>query len=77
MYWSGTSDSEGDNLSTCVWQSRQCAIAANTRPLHILATRVAITSYVSFTLERHVIRKVKGETGVTVEEYTSGEVGWS
>ena len=76
MYWSGTSDSEGNNLSTCIWRSRKHAIASNSHPHHIAAARLAAASYDSFTLERHVIKKVKGETGITVEPYTGGEVGW-
>jgi len=76
MYWYGAPDSEGNNLATCIWQSRRHAIAANSRPHHIVAARLAAASFESFTLERHVIRKAEGDTGVTIEPYTAGEVGW-
>lgn len=76
MYWYGTPDSEGNNLATCIWQSRRHAVAANSRPNHIVAARLAAASFESFTLERHVIRKIQGEAGITVEPYTGGDVGW-
>ena len=76
MYWYGIPDSEGHNIATCIWQSRRHAIAANSRPNHIVAAGFAAASYDTFTLERHVIKKANGETGVTVEPYTGGNVGW-
>lgn len=76
MYWYGIPDSEGFNLATCIWQSRRHAIAANSRPNHVIAARLAAASFETYTFERHVIRKVKGETGIAVERYTGGDVGW-
>ncbi|KAA1471666.1 hypothetical protein DENSPDRAFT_758258, partial [Dentipellis sp. KUC8613] len=77
MYWYGIPDAEtGLNLATCIWQSRQHAIAANARPHHIRAMRLAVTSYEKYSLERYRLRKRKGESGVEVLEYGSGEVGW-
>lgn len=76
MYWYGVPDSEGNNLATCVWQSRRHAVAANSRPDHIIAARLAAASFETYIFERHVIRKVKGETGITVDPYTGGDVGW-
>ena len=76
MYWYGMPDAKGSNLSTCIWQSRRHAIAANSRPNHIVAARLAAASFERWNLERYVIRKVKGETGITVEPYTSGDIGW-
>ncbi|KAH7101495.1 hypothetical protein BKA62DRAFT_618649 [Auriculariales sp. MPI-PUGE-AT-0066] len=77
LYWYGIPDpATGMNLATCIWQSRKHAIAANSRPSHIQAMRLAAGSYEVYTLERHVLRKVKGEKGVTVEPFVSGEVGW-
>ena len=66
------------NLSTCIWQSRKHAMAANSRPHHIKAMRLAAEVYDVYALERFVLRKVKGEEGVTIEAYTSsrGEIGW-
>ena len=66
----------GLNLATCVWQSRAHAIAANSRPHHIRAMRLAASSYEVYSLERHVLHKEKGERGVTIEEFIGGEVGW-
>jgi hypothetical protein len=64
------------NLATCIWQSRKHAIAANSKPYHIQAMKLAKASFERYDLERHVLRKVKGETVVRVEEWTGGEVGW-
>lgn len=64
------------NLATCIWQSRKHAIAANSRPHHITAMKLAAESYEVYNLERHVLRKVAGSTGVAVEPFTGGDVGW-
>lgn len=32
--------------------------------------------YANYDLERYVLRKVKGETGVTVEQWLDGEVSF-
>ncbi|KAF7970710.1 hypothetical protein HWV62_8865 [Athelia sp. TMB] len=77
MYWYGIPNSEtGMNLATCVWQSRRHAIAANSRPHHINAMKLAAASFEVYNLERHVLRKVKGQRGLTIEPFTGGEVGW-
>jgi hypothetical protein len=70
MYWYGKPNPEtGINLATCIWQSRQHAIAANTRPQHMQAMRLAAQSYEMYDLERWTLRKVRGETGVHVLPY--------
>lgn len=77
MYWYGVPDPiSGLNLATCVWQSRAHAVAANSRPDHLKAVRLAASSYDVYELQRYVLRKEKGETGVTVDGYVSGPVGW-
>ncbi|QRV94116.1 hypothetical protein RhiJN_22134 [Ceratobasidium sp. AG-Ba] len=77
MYWYGVPDPEtGDNLATCVWQSRAHAVAANSRPHHIKAMRLAAASFEYYTLERHVIRRWRGVPGLEVVPYAGGEVGW-
>ncbi|KAF8161068.1 hypothetical protein B0H34DRAFT_364878 [Crassisporium funariophilum] len=77
MYWYGIPNQEtGMNLATCIWQSRKHAMAANSRPLHIKAMRLAAESYEIYTLERHVLRKVQGDSSVTIEPFQGGEVGW-
>ncbi|KAI0051896.1 hypothetical protein FA95DRAFT_1464352, partial [Auriscalpium vulgare] len=77
LYWYGTPDPKtGLNLATCIWQSRAHAIAANSRPHHIRAMRLAAASYDTYKLERHVLRKVAGERGVRVVPFESGNVGW-
>ena len=38
--------------------------------------RLAIASYERYDLERYRLRKVRGETGVRVEAYDGGDVGW-
>lgn len=78
MYWYGVPHPiSGVNLATCIWQSRTAARKAIGGPEHIKAMRLASVSYDFYRLERYVLRKVKGEEGVSVEEYREGrEVGW-
>ncbi|KAH9847143.1 hypothetical protein C2E23DRAFT_863518 [Lenzites betulinus] len=77
LYWYGTPHPEtGLNLATCIWQSRTHAAAANSRPHHIRAMRLAAASYERYELERHRLRKVKGETRLRIEPYDGGDVGW-
>lgn len=77
MYWYGIPNPEtGMNLATCIWQSRKHAIAANSRPLHIRAMKLAAVSYEIYTLERYRLSKVKGEKGILVEEFSGVECGW-
>lgn len=77
LYWYGIPDPvTGLNLATCIWQSRAHAVAANGRPHHIRAMRLAANSYAKYDLERYTLRKVKGETGVNVLPFEGGQVGW-
>ncbi|KAH6910428.1 hypothetical protein BKA70DRAFT_1221026 [Coprinopsis sp. MPI-PUGE-AT-0042] len=77
MYWYGLPNPRtGMNLATCIWQSRKHASAANSRPHHIKAMRLAALSYEVYALHRYKLVKVKGERGVTVEPYDGGDVGW-
>jgi len=77
MYWYGVPhEITGMNLATCIWQSRKHATAANSRPHHIKAMRLAAQAYEIYRLERYRLKKVQGESGVTIEPYESGEVGW-
>ena len=64
------------NLATCIWQSRKHAVAANSRPHHIRAMRLAAQAFDIYTLERYRLQKLKGETGVTIEPFENGDVGW-
>ncbi|KAF9071689.1 hypothetical protein BDP27DRAFT_1382340 [Rhodocollybia butyracea] len=77
LYWYGIPNQQsGMNLATCIWQSRKHAIAANSRPQHIRAMMLAKDSYEVYDLERHILRKVAGETGITIEPFVGEEVGW-
>jgi hypothetical protein len=77
LYWYGIpNQSTGMNLATCIWQSRKHATAANSGPHHVRAMKLTAASYEVYDLERHVLRKVAGSTGVTVEPFTGGDVGW-
>ncbi|GLB37093.1 hypothetical protein LshimejAT787_0401440 [Lyophyllum shimeji] len=77
LYWYGIpNQTTGMNLAMCIWQSRKHAVAANSRPHHIKAMKLAAASYEIYSLERHVLRKEKGSSGVTIEPYIGGEVGW-
>ncbi|OBZ68182.1 hypothetical protein A0H81_11984 [Grifola frondosa] len=75
LYWYGTPHpTTGLNLATCIWQSRAHAAAANARPHHVRAMRLAASSYERYELERYRLSKVRGETGVHVEPYDGGSV---
>ncbi|KAG1869822.1 hypothetical protein C8R48DRAFT_653348 [Suillus tomentosus] len=77
MYWYGVPDPEtGMNLATCIWQSRKHAVAANSHPHHIRAMMLAASSYEVYTLERHKLRKLRGERGVTIHPFDGAEVVW-
>ncbi|KXN90622.1 UPF0643 protein PB2B2.08 [Leucoagaricus sp. SymC.cos] len=77
MYWYGIPNPEtGMNLATCIWQSRKHATAANSRPHHIRAMKLAAASYEVYDLERYRLSKRKGEKHVSIENYTGGDVGW-
>ncbi|KAI0743601.1 hypothetical protein C8Q80DRAFT_1220556 [Daedaleopsis nitida] len=77
LYWYGTPHPQsGLNLATCIWQSRAHAAAANSRPHHIRAMRLAAASYERYDLERYRLRKLKGERHLRVEAYDGGDVGW-
>jgi len=77
MYWYGIPNPQtGMNLATCIWQSRKHAIAANSRPHHVRAMKLAAAWFEVYTLERHTLRKVKGQKGVIVEPFAGGDVGW-
>ncbi|KAJ7925291.1 hypothetical protein B0H13DRAFT_2573540 [Mycena leptocephala] len=77
LYWYGIpNQSTGMNLATCIWQSRKHATAANSGPHHVRAMKLTAASYEVYDLERHVLRKVAGSTGVTVEPFTGGDEGW-
>jgi len=76
MYWYGLPDPEtGLNLATCVWQSRAHAVAANSRPKHIRAMRLAASSYHSYELERWTLRKTAGSRHLEVLPYDNGTTG--
>ncbi|PPQ98622.1 hypothetical protein CVT24_003955 [Panaeolus cyanescens] len=77
LYWYGIPNPKtGMNLATCIWQSRKHASAANSRPHHIKAMRLAANAYQVYNLERYVLRKTAGEPGVSIQPYQGGDVGW-
>ncbi|KAI0793230.1 hypothetical protein C8Q75DRAFT_550689 [Abortiporus biennis] len=77
LYWYGIPHAQtGLNLATCIWQSRQHAIAANSRPHHIRAMKLAAASYERYELQRFKLAKVKGETTLQISPYDRGDVGW-
>jgi hypothetical protein len=76
MYWSGSPDPEtGLNLSTCLWQSRADAIAANSRPNHIRAMRLAVSTYEWYALGRWTLRKIAGSRRPELLPYDQGTAG--
>ncbi|KAI0341924.1 hypothetical protein BDW22DRAFT_218789 [Trametopsis cervina] len=77
LYWYGIPHPvTGLNLATCIWQSRAHAVAANSKPHHIRAMRLAAASYERYELARYRLKKVHGERELRVEPYDSGDVGW-
>ncbi|KAI9509408.1 hypothetical protein F5148DRAFT_759662 [Russula earlei] len=76
MYWYGIPDPEtGLNLATCIWQSRAHAVAANSRPHHVQAMRLAAASYHSYELERWTLRKTAGSIRLEVLPYDRSTAG--
>jgi len=76
MYWYGNPDPEtGLNLATCLWESRAHAVAANSRPHHIQAMRLAASSYHSYDLERWTLRKTAGSRYLEVLPYDKSTAG--
>ncbi|KAK4704004.1 hypothetical protein P7C70_g2211, partial [Phenoliferia sp. Uapishka_3] len=73
-YWYGVPNSRGSNLATCIWMSRAHAVKASSGKKHVDAMRLATAMYENYDLERYVLKKVKGETGLTVEQWVGGEV---
>ncbi|SCV69828.1 BQ2448_1222 [Microbotryum intermedium] len=73
-YWFGVPNSHGSNLATCIWMSRAHAVRAIAGPKHVEAMRLAEAMYANYDLERYVLRKTKGELGVTIEPWRGGEV---
>jgi len=77
LYWYGIPHPVTElNLATCIWQSRQHAIAASSHPHHVRAMRLAAASYERYELSRYRLKKVKGETGLRLALYDRGDVGW-
>ena len=77
LYWYGTPHPvTGMNLATCIWQSRAHAIAANSKPHHVRAMRLAAASYERYELARYRLIKERGERQLRVEPYDRGDVGW-
>jgi len=67
MYWYGIPEkATGHNLATCIWQTRAHALVANSRPNHIHAARLAVSSYETFQLERYTLRKTAGSRRLEV-----------
>jgi len=76
MCWYGIPNPQtGMNLATCIWQSREHAMTAYSRPHLVQATKLAVGSFEVYNLERYTLRKVKGQMGVTVEPFVGGSVG--
>jgi hypothetical protein len=76
LYWYGAVNEAGENLATCIWQSRAHAIAANYNPKHAIAAKLASATYQVYALERYVLRKERGTQKVVVEPWKSGDVGF-
>lgn len=71
MYWYGSPShsSVNSNLATCLWLSREDAIAASRLPLHNQAIKLTARAYESFELARYRVKKVRGESWVRLEDW--------
>ncbi|EIW70808.1 hypothetical protein TREMEDRAFT_18027, partial [Tremella mesenterica DSM 1558] len=76
MYWYGAPSSTGENLATCIWQSRRHAVRAIAGPRHMEAMKHAKGAYERYELERWVLSKSEGEKGVRLGKWEGGDVGW-
>lgn len=71
-YWYGAPSLEsGRNMATCVWQSRAHAMVAMGGQKHVEAMGLAGRMYASYTLERYILTKKAGETGVAVGAWSA------
>ncbi|KAJ3277795.1 hypothetical protein HDU76_010172 [Blyttiomyces sp. JEL0837] len=61
-YWYGEANANGDNLATCIWESREHALEATKGPLHRKAMALTASSFEKWRLERLSLRWVP-ETG--------------
>jgi len=66
-YWYGVQNKQRGNLATCIWQSREQAVAARTGPYHSIAVALAKDSYESYNLERYRLIKRRGTRSLVVE----------
>jgi hypothetical protein len=72
----GVPGPKGENLATCIWQSKARAAKARNGPKHAEAVRLARHMYERYDLEHYVLRKNRGEKRLRVEPWKGGEVGW-
>jgi len=63
------------NLSTCIWQSPEQAKASRSGPDHTKAMGLAKIVYESYHVENYVLRKVKGQEGVSIIAFEQDKVG--
>ena len=63
------------NLSTCIWQSPEQARASRSGPEHTKAMGLAKIVYESYHVENYVLRKLKGQEGVTIIAFEQDKVG--
>lgn len=68
--------STGDNLATCLWTSRDAAVAATRGPKHKEAVAWVGDAYEEYKLERYVVRKARGEDTLRVEDWHGQEIGY-
>lgn len=74
LYWYGAVNQLGENLATCIWQSRAHALSANRNRKHAIAAKLASAAYETYALERYVLVKERGRLGVYVKPWEGGEV---
>lgn len=70
-YFRGVHNERRECLSFCIWSSRQEAVRAAQLPLHQIAMNMVNEKYEWYSLERYMLRKVRGQSGIEAERLTS------
>jgi hypothetical protein len=64
MYWYGIPNDAGENVTTCLWTSRDDAVTASQLPRHRTAAGLASTVYQNYDVMRYLLRVDGGRMGI-------------
>jgi hypothetical protein len=74
-YFRGTPMADGRCLSFCLWESRERALAATRTWLHREAARIAHTMYITYSLQRYLLRKQERWAALELAEIQPNSTG--